>query len=675
MIPELGHFCLIVALLVALVQAFYGLVGAQRGVAAWIGAVRAAARTQALFAILAFAALAFSFYRNDFSVLYVAQNSYSGMPWYYRIAAVWGDHEGSMLLWITTLGLWTLAVTFFSRRLPDEMVARVLGVLGLVSFGFLAFTLFTSDPFVRILPAPSEGNGLNSLLQDPGMASHPPMLYMGYVGFSVAYAFAMAALLAGRLDSAWARWTRPWTTAAWAFLTLGIVLGSWWAYTVLGWGGWWFWDPVENASFMPWLAGAALIHSLAVTEKRGAFRSWTALLAIITFSLSLIGTFLVRSGVLSSVHAFAVAPRRGIYILTFLVVVIGASLLLYAWRAPRVGMGGRFAVVSREAMLLVNNVVFITATGAVLLGTLYPLIMQALNLGKITVGAPYFNAVFAPVIAPVLFLIGVGPIARWKQETVLTLAQRLKWAALVAVIAGLLFPFAMGRWKPLVALGLIAAAWSLASGWVNFRRRIALQGASGMGWRRFRVPRAYAGMLIAHAGVGIFVFGLTLVSAYSVEHDVKLAPGDTTMLAGYALRFEGTRPASGPDYTAQRGTIVVSRNGRAVTTLHPEKRVYIATGTPVTTAAISYGLRGDVYAALGDDVGNGAWTARLYHKPFVEWMWLGWVVMAIGGFIAISDKRYRIRVKAHVATALSPAPNPRPAPQPRAVGLHEGSAT
>ena len=675
MIPELGHFCLIVALLVALVQAFYGLVGAQRGVAAWIGAVRAAARTQALFAILAFAALAFSFYRNDFSVLYVAQNSYSGMPWYYRIAAVWGDHEGSMLLWITTLGLWTLAVTFFSRRLPDEMVARVLGVLGLVSFGFLAFTLFTSDPFVRILPAPSEGNGLNSLLQDPGMASHPPMLYMGYVGFSVAYAFAMAALLAGRLDSAWARWTRPWTTAAWAFLTLGIVLGSWWAYTVLGWGGWWFWDPVENASFMPWLAGAALIHSLAVTEKRGAFRSWTALLAIITFSLSLIGTFLVRSGVLSSVHAFAVAPRRGIYILTFLVVVIGASLLLYAWRAPRVGMGGRFAVVSREAMLLVNNVVFITATGAVLLGTLYPLIMQALNLGKITVGAPYFNAVFAPVIAPVLFLIGVGPITRWKQETVLTLAQRLKWAALVAVIAGLLFPFAMGRWKPLVALGLIAAAWILASGWVNFRRRIALQGASGMGWRRFRVPRAYAGMLIAHAGVGIFVFGLTLVSAYSVEHDVKLAPGDTTMLAGYALRFEGTRPASGPDYTAQRGTIVVSRNGRAVTTLHPEKRVYIATGTPVTTAAISYGLRGDVYAALGDDVGNGAWTARLYHKPFVEWMWLGWVVMAIGGFIAISDKRYRIRVKAHVATALSPAPNPRPAPQPRAVGLHEGSAT
>lgn len=646
MIPELGNFCLILALLLAVAQAAFGLIGAQRNSPQWIAAVRPTARAQALLVILAFLALALSFYRDDFSVLYVVEHSYSKMPWYYRIAAVWGGHEGSMLLWITILGAWTLAVTYLSSRLPDELVARVLGVMGLISAGFLSFVLFTSNPFLRHLPAAAEGSGLNSLLQDPGMASHPPMLYMGYVGFSVAFAFAIAALLGGRLDAAWARWARPWTTAAWAFLTLGIMLGSWWAYTVLGWGGFWFWDPVENASIMPWLAGAALIHSLAVTEKRGAFRSWTALLAIITFSMSLVGTFIVRSGVLTSVHSFAVDPRRGVYILVLILIVVGASLTLYAWRAAKIGMGGRFGVVSREAMLLVNNVVFITAMAAVLLGTLYPLILQALGLGKISVGAPYFNAVFIPVVTPALFLIGVGPIARWKHESIPDLAHRLKWAGIVAIIGALIVPFLMGHWSPLVFFGILAAIWILASTLlVNYKRHVQLQGLRETGWRRFRVTRAYAGMLLAHCGVAVFIVAVTLTTGYSVEKDVKLTPGDSTMLAGYNLRFEGARQVSAPDYTAQQGTIVVSRNGRELERLYPEKRIYAATGTPVTKPSIKFGAGGDIYAALGDPVGGGAWTARFYHKPFVEWMWIGWIIMALGGFTAVSDRRYRVRTR------------------------------
>ena len=459
MVPELGSFALILALLLAAVQGTLPLVGAQRRIAAWTGLARPLAQAQFVFIAFAFVCLAWSFLHNDFSVLNVATNSNSKLPAAYRFAATWGSHEGSMLLWVLMLSGWGLAVSVFSRHLPEPMVARVLGVMGIVGFGFLLFMLATSDPFDRVFPAPADGRDLNPLLQDPGMVIHPPMLYMGYVGFSVAFAFAIAALLGGRLDATWARWSRPWTTLAWAFLTLGIMLGSWWAYYELGWGGWWFWDPVENASFMPWLVGTALIHSLAVTEKRGTFKAWTVLLAIAAFSLSLLGTFLVRSGVLTSVHAFATDPRRGIFILLFLVFVIGGSLLLFALRAPRVGTGGRFETVSRESLLLANNLLLAVACGTVMLGTLYPLLLDALSLGKISVGPPYFDTVFVPVMAPLVFLMGLGPLARWKRAELPTHATQLKWAFATAVVLALVLPFVGGRWSPGIAFGLLLALW------------------------------------------------------------------------------------------------------------------------------------------------------------------------------------------------------------------------
>src|SRR5512134_2009682 len=459
MVPEIGQFALICALMLALVQGTMPLAGAQKGIPAFVALAKPAAQGQFVFVAIAFGCLAWSFVNGDFSVVNVATNSNSQLPVQYKFAATWGSHEGSMLLWVFMLTAWTTAVTVFSRHLPDEMVARVVGIMGLVSAGFLLFLLFTSNPFDRLLPAAVDGRDLNPLLQDPGMVIHPPMLYMGYVGFSVAFAFGIAALLGGQLDAAWARWSRPWTTVAWAFLTVGIVLGSWWAYYELGWGGWWFWDPVENASFMPWLVGTALVHSLAVTEKRGGFKIWTVLLAILAFSLSLLGTFLVRSGVITSVHAFATDPARGVFILGFLAVVIGASLALFAWRAPSVGLGGRFDLVSRESMLLTNNVLLLVAAGAVLLGTLYPLFLDALGLGKLSVGPPYFDAVFAPIMAPALFLMGIGPIAKWKQATLPELAMRLKWALAVAVITAAVAPLVMGRWSPVIALGLLLAAW------------------------------------------------------------------------------------------------------------------------------------------------------------------------------------------------------------------------
>ncbi len=640
MIPEIGQFALILALLLALIQGVLPIAGAARGNAAWMAVARPAAQGQFTFVAIAFACLAWSFVQNDFSVLNVATNSNSQLPVHYRFAATWGSHEGSLLLWVLMLNVWTVAVTVFSRHLPAPLVARVVGVMGLVSIGFVLFMLLTSNPFDRLLPPAPDGRDLNPLLQDPGMVIHPPMLYMGYVGFSVAFAFAIAALLGGRLDATWARWSRPWTTAAWCFLTVGIMLGSWWAYYELGWGGWWFWDPVENASFMPWLVGTALMHSLAVTEKRGGFKSWTVLLAICAFSLSLLGTFLVRSGVLTSVHAFATDPKRGIFILAFLAIVIGGSLVLFAWRAPRVGLGGSFNIISRESMLLTNNVLLLVAAGSVLLGTLYPLFLDALNLGKISVGPPYFDSVFVPLMTPALFLMGIGPLVRWKEGDMPELIVRLKWAFGVSVVTALLLPFAIGNWTPLVSFGLLLAVWILVTAAFNLRERLAL---SAGGWLAglANQPRGYYGMLIAHCGVAIFIIGVTLVKGYETERDLRMEVGDTVTVGGYTFRFDGAEPVTGPNYRAARGNVTVSRGDTVLKVMHPEKRTYNAQQMSMTEAAISSGLFGDIYVSLGEPVDNGAWSVRVYHKPFVTWIWGGCLIMALGGLVALTDRRYR----------------------------------
>ena len=645
MIPELGQFALIIALCIAVVQGIVPIAGAARGNVAWMSLARPAAQGQFLFVAIAFVCLAYSFLNNDFSVLNVATNSNSSLPWYYRFAATWGSHEGSLLLWVLMLAGWMFAVTLFSSHLPLEMVARILGVMALIAIGFLLFMLLTSNPFERLLPAAPDGRDLNPLLQDPGMVIHPPMLYMGYVGFSVVFAFAVAALLSGKLDATWARWSRPWTTMAWVFLTIGIALGSWWAYYELGWGGWWFWDPVENASFMPWLVGTALMHSLAVTEKRGGFKIWTVLLAIITFSLSLLGTFLVRSGVLTSVHAFATDPSRGIFILGFLVVVIGASLSLFAWRAPRVGLGGKFELASRESALLANNVLLMVAAASVMLGTLYPLFLDALGLGKLSVGPPYFEAVFVPLMAPAVFLMGVGPLARWKQADMPDLARRLRWAFAVALVTALLLPFTMGKWTPLIAFGLLLALWIVTSGLVNLRERVTQMQAAGggsAGAQLARLPRGYYGMLLAHFGVAVFIVGVTLVNGYETEKDVKMAPGDTIEVGGYVFRLDGFAEVEGPNYSATRGLVAVLKNGEQVRVMHPEKRLYHVQQMPMTDAAIDTGFTRDLYVSLGEPVGDGAWVVRIYHKPFVDWIWGGAFMMALGGILAITDRRYRL---------------------------------
>jgi cytochrome c-type biogenesis protein CcmF len=660
MIPELGHFALIVALCIAVVQALVPLIGSLRGDAAWMAVARPAAQGQFVFVAIAFGCLAWSFLSNDFSVLNVASNSNSSLPARYRFAATWGSHEGSLLLWVLMLTVWMLAVTVFSRQLPREMLARVLSVMGMVSIGFLAFMLFTSNPFQRLLPPAADGRDLNPLLQDPGMVIHPPMLYMGYVGFSVVFAFAVAALIGGRLDAAWARWSRPWTTMAWAFLTVGICLGSAWAYYELGWGGWWFWDPVENASFMPWLVGTALVHSLAVTDKRGGFKIWTVLLAILAFSLSLLGTFLVRSGVITSVHAFATDPARGIFILGFLAVTIGASLALFAWRAPKVGLGGKFELVSRESMLLTNNVLLLVAAAAVLLGTLYPLFLDALGLGKISVGPPYFEAVFAPLMAPALFLMGVGPLARWKEALLPQLAVRLKWAFAVAVVTAALLPLTLGKWTPMIALGLLLAAWIVAAGLVNLHERLTQLAAAGQPLRaRLRsLPRGYWGMLVAHFGVGVFLIGVTMVRGYETEKDVLMRVGDTVTVADYTFQLAGLDRAPGPNYESTRARIAVTRNGRKVALLNPEKRFYPVQQMPMTEADMDSGFTRDLYVSLGEPVGEGAWVVRVYHKPFVDWIWAGCFLMAIGGVVAVSDRRYRVgsRLPA-VGSRLSASPD------------------
>ncbi len=633
MIPELGQLALSLALVVALVQGTLPLAGAARGDTAWMAVARPAAQAQALLIAFAFGCLVYSFAVNDFSVQYVASHSNSALPLHYRISGAWGGHEGSFLLWCSMLGLWMFAVTLFSAHLPEEMTARVLGVLGLLSAGFLAFMLFTSNPFERLFPAPADGRDLNPLLQDPGMVIHPPMLYMGYVGFSVAYAFAVAALLSGRLDAAWARWSRPWTTVAWAFLTLGIALGSGWAYYELGWGGWWFWDPVENASFMPWLIGTALIHSLAVTEKRGAFRSWTVLLAIVAFGLSLLGTFLVRSGVLTSVHAFAVDPARGVFILGLFALMIGGALALFAWRTARIGLGGEFAPLSRESLLLANNVLLAAAAGAVMLGTLYPLLLDAVGGGKISVGPPYFDAVFAPLMAPALFLMGVGPLARWKRASLPELVVLLRWALGVSLAAGLLLPFAFGQWHALVGFSLALAIWIVVTALLSLRGRL-------------RQTRSHYGMVLAHIGVAVFVVGVALVKGYEAEQDANMRPGDTITLRDYVFRLESVRPVNGPNYRSAQARVTVTREGKPVAVLFPERRVYTVQEQTMTEAAIDVGLTRDLYVSLGDPLEGGAWLVKAQVKPFIDWIWGGCFLMARGGLLAASDRRYRVAMGA-----------------------------
>ncbi len=644
MIPELGHFLLIMALAVALAQGVVSLAGAQKGRDDWMLLSRPLSWAQFALVAASFVCLTAAFMRNDFSVLYVASNSNSSLPMEYRFAAVWGGHEGSLLLWLLMLNVWSVAVATFSRRLPAVFVSRILGVLGLVSVGFLLFTLITSNPFERLLPAAADGRDLNPLLQDPGMVIHPPMLYMGYVGFSVAYAFAIAALLGGNLDATWARWTRPWTTAAWIFLTFGIGLGSWWAYNELGWGGWWFWDPVENASFMPWLAGTALIHSLAVTEKRGSFKVWTVLLAIVAFSLSLMGTFLVRSGVLSSVHAFATDPRRGLFILAFLVIAIGASLLLYAWRAPSVGLGQRFGMVSKESMLLVNNMLLAVATGAVLLGTLYPLFLDAMGLGKISVGPPYFDTVFALLMAPLLFMMGIGPITRWKNDEPGSLARRLRWALPASIALALLVGWSAGHISLATTGGLSLAFWIVATQAVDLRERVRPAGQNTNVLARLRLlPRAYVGMLVAHLGVAAFTFGVAMVKTYEIERDVKMGPDATTELNGYRFKMLSVREIQGPNYTAAQGQIEVSRDGKVIATLFPEKRIYKVQSNPMTEAAVDSNLFRDLYISMGEQLPSGDWIVRVQSKPFIVWIWGGCLIMMLGGVLAASDRRYRQR--------------------------------
>ncbi len=646
MLPELGQLALILALLLATAQGVLPLLGAWRGNPALMAVARPAAIGQALFVGLAFVLLAYGFLSFDFSIAYVANNSNLALPWYYRIAAVWGAHEGSMLLWVLILSVWTTAVAVLGRPLPRDFLARVLGVLGLLSVGFLLFILLTSNPFGRLLPPPPNGADLNPVLQDPGMTFHPPVLYMGYVGFSVAFAFSIAALLGGGLDKQWVRWARPWTNIAWGFLTLGIVAGSWWAYAELGWGGWWFWDPVENASFMPWLAGTALIHSQAITEKRGSLPAWTVLLSIFAFSLSLLGTFLVRSGVLTSVHAFASDPRRGVFILIYLGVVIGGSLLLYALRAPKVAGGKPFAPLSRETLLLIVNLLLTTSAAMVLLGTLFPLIGDAFGWGRISVGPPYFGSLFIALMTPAIMLLPLGPFARWGRADGRLLLRVMLQAVIAALlVAGILLAGhyrGVPPWRAM--LGGLGAVYVLAGVLAYARKRW------GEAPRGHRYPAEMLGMLIAHVGVGIFVAGVLLTSAMSVEHDVRMAPGQTETIGAYAFRFDGTHHVTGPNWTAEQGTVTVLANGAPLTVLHPQKRTYDR-GQIQTESSVDAGVMRDLYVAIGEPLDHGAWAVRIYVKPFVRWMWGGGILMMIGGFVAATDRRFRLRGKpAHEAT-------------------------
>lgn len=653
MIPELGHLALILALCMAAVQATLPLIGAWRGDRQWMSLAQPVAWGQFAFLAFAFGCLTYAFMVDDFSVSYVASNSNSALPWYYKFSAVWGAHEGSLLLWALILGGWTFAVSVFSRQLPEVMLARVLAVMGIISIGFLSFLIITSNPFNRLLPnMPADGNDLNPLLQDFGLIVHPPMLYMGYVGFSVAFAFAIAALLGGRLDAAWARWSRPWTIVAWAFLTVGIVLGSWWAYYELGWGGWWFWDPVENASFMPWLVGTALIHSLAVTEKRGVFKSWTVLLAIAAFSLSLLGTFLVRSGVLTSVHAFASDPERGVFILIFLLMVVGGSLTLFAVRAPVVKSQVGFALWSRETLLLVNNLVLVVAASMILLGTLYPLVLDAISGAKLSVGPPYFNALFVPLMALLMLVMAVGVLVRWKDTPLKWLLGMLGPVLLASLVLGVVAAYVYGDFHWAVLAVCCLSAWVVLAGVRDLldktRHKGLLKGSRSL-------TRSYWGMQLAHLGIAVCALGVVLSSQYSAERDLRLEPGESMELAGYRFVFEGAAHHEGPNFTSDKGTVRVLDGDREIAVLHPEKRLYTVQQSMMTEAGIDAGLTRDLYVALGEPLGDGAWAVRVHVKPFVRWIWFGGLLMGLGGVLAAFDPRYRVKVKTRVRDALGMA--------------------
>ncbi len=642
MVPEFGQLALIIALLLALCLSFFPMAGSFNGKLVWMGSSRSLVAGLFVFVATAFAILSYSFYVDDFSVAYVANHSQLQLPVYYKITAVWGGHEGSLLLWMLMLSGWTLAVSLFSNKLPIDMLARVLSVMGMIAVGFLSFTLFTSNPFARLLPnVPRDGGDLNPLLQDPGFIYHPPMLYMGYVGFSVVFAFAISALLSGRIDSTWARWARPWTNLAWCFLTVGIALGSWWAYYELGWGGWWFWDPVENASFMPWLVGTALIHSLAMTEKRGVFKNWTLLLAITAFSLSLLGTFLVRSGLLVSVHSFASNPDRGIFILVFLMIVIGSSLTLYAIRAPSVKSEAGFDLFSREAFLLANSIVFVVAMSIVLLGTLFPLIRELLNLSPISVGEPFFNFSFLKLMAFIAVIIGIGSMLNFKN----TQLGKIKWVlivpALISFWLGTFIPGLFeGPYKISAAISIMLGSWvilsMLANAWSKTRNAPSFW--LGLG----RLPRSYWGMLTAHIGFGICVLGATLNTIYSDQRDVRVEVGEAIIAAGYEYELAYVTQVKGPNYRSVLAEVVVRKAGKELARLKPEQRYY-SNGQPMTEASIDAGFFRDIYVALGNKVDDNAWAIRIHFKPFVRWIWLGAIFMAIGGFVAITDKRYKIK--------------------------------
>jgi len=642
MIPELGHFALIMALAMAIIQTIFPIIGAAKGNQAWMALARPVARLQFLFLSIAFVILTYCFLVNDFSVAYVANNSNSMLPTMYRLSAVWGAHEGSLLLWILILGFWTTAVTFYSRRLPEYFLARIIGVMGSVSVGFLLFMILTSNPFDRLFSVPANGGDLNPLLQDFGLIVHPPMLYMGYVGFSVAFAFAIAALLGGNLDTTWAKWSRPWTIAAWMFLTLGIALGSWWAYYELGWGGWWFWDPVENASFMPWLIGTALIHSLAATEKRDVFKNWTILLAICAFALSLLGTFLVRSGVLTSVHAFATDPTRGVFILILFSFFVGGSLVLYAMRAPSTKSSGQFKLFSRETFLLFNSLLLLVAMSTVLLGTLYPLIAEALGMGKLSVGAPYFNAVFVPLMSPVAVLIGVGAIVRWKQDDPARLWQQLRhlfFASLfIGIAAGFMF-FEAHLFRTIA--GIVAASWVILTSLSALKGRLANKQNKLAALQI--IPRGFYGMTIAHIGFALCIIGITITSQHSVDLHERMAVGDHVELAGYKFTLDKIHAVSGANYKATEAVVNVSKGDKFITVLRSQKRIYTVRNMPMTEAGIDSGLMRDLYVSIGEPLDNKAWSFRLYHKPFVRWIWLGAIFMSVGGLLAATDRRYRIK--------------------------------
>ncbi len=647
-LPEIGLFSLIIALCMSLVLAIVPQIGVHKGIAKWIAVAKPVAIGQLAFVLLSYLCLTYAFITHDFSIEYVALNSNTHLPFIYRIAAVWGSHEGSLLLWVLILSIWTTAVAIFSKALPIELSARVLAVMGAVAVGFMLFIVFTSNPFLRVFPIPAEGKDLNPLLQDPGMAIHPPMLYMGYVGFSVAFAFSIAALLNGKLDAAWVRWTRPWTAMAWTFLTTGIVLGSWWAYYELGWGGWWFWDPVENASFMPWLVGTALIHSLAVTEKRGMFKNWTILLSVFAFSLSLLGTFLVRSGVLTSVHAFASDPTRGIFILVFLGVVVGGSLTLFAWRGPKIHTDGHFEIVSRESLILVNNVLLVSTAATILLGTLYPLVIDALGLGKISVGPPYFNSVFIPLTAPLACFVSVGMLARWRQDNVTRFASLLWLPLLVSITAGLVLSLLQEFFSWGALIGLTLAVWTGLTSWTTILARI--KDKTDKLAALAEVPLSIWAMSVAHFGIAVFIVGITLTSIYTLEKDIRLSPGQSMQLAGYDFVFHGVNKVAGANYDASEGHVSVAKNGASIAELHPQKRIYRASGMPMTEAGIDATVTRDLFVALGEPLDNsGDWALRVYFKPFVRWIWVGGLFMAMGGLLAVADKRYRKDRKQQVA--------------------------